>query len=96
MIVNEVEVIKPESPLPKLPVARALWLPKPNLEIAAGCWILAGGAHHTGFSKALKTEYLEDFAEIAEIELLVIDDQTTVREFKNTLKWNNACYNQMR
>jgi len=92
MIVNEVEAIKAEAPLPKLPVARALWLPKPNLEIAAGCWILAGGAHHTGFTKALTTEYFEDFADMADIELLVIDENTSVREFKNSLRWNDSYY----
>ncbi|MCA9731138.1 L-arabinose isomerase [candidate division KSB1 bacterium] len=94
MIVNEVEAVVPDAPLPKLPVARTLWLPKPNLEIAAGCWILAGGAHHTGFSKSLSTEYFEDFAEMAGIELLVIDARTTVREFKNTIHWNEAYYSK--
>jgi L-arabinose isomerase len=92
MIVNEIEAVKPEARLPKLPVARALWLPKPNLEIAAGCWILAGGAHHTGFSKALTTEYFEDFADIADVELMVIDEDTNTRDFKNQLKWNAAYY----
>jgi L-arabinose isomerase len=92
MIVNEVEAVKAEAPLPKLPVASTLWLPKPNLEIAAGCWILAGGAHHTGFSKALTTEYFEDFAEMADIELLVIDDKTSERDFKGKLSWNEMYY----
>lgn len=91
-IVNEVEAVKPDAPLPRLPVARTLWLPKPNLEIAAGCWILAGGAHHTGFSKALTTEYFEDFSDMAGIELLVIDDKTTEREFKDKLKWNEMYF----
>jgi L-arabinose isomerase len=92
MIVNEVDAVKPEAALPKLPVARTLWLPKPDLEIAAGCWILGGGAHHTGFSKALTTEYFEDFAGMADVELLVIDDQTTVRDFKGQLRWNDLYY----
>jgi L-arabinose isomerase len=96
MIVNEVEAVTPEKPLPKLPVARTVWIPKPNLEIAAGCWILAGGAHHTGFTKALTTEYLEYFADMANIELLVIDERTTEREFKNSLRWNDAYYSQLR
>jgi len=92
MIVNEVKAVKAEAALPKLPVASTLWLPKPNLEIAAGCWILAGGAHHTGFSKALTTEYFEDFAEMADIELLVIDDNTSERDFKGHLRWNEMYY----
>ena len=96
MVVNEVKAVKPEAPLPKLPVARTLWIPKPNLEVAAGCWILAGGAHHTGFSKALTTEYFEDFAEMADIELVVIDDSTSERDFKNQLKWNDIYYSSKR
>jgi L-arabinose isomerase len=62
MLVNEVEVVATPKPLPKLPVARAIWAPQPNLEIAAAAWIYAGGAHHTGFSQAVTTEMLEDFA----------------------------------
>jgi L-arabinose isomerase len=92
MIVNEVEVVKAEQKLPKLPVARAVWKPKPDLETAAAAWILAGGAHHTGFSLALTTEYLEDFAAMNDIEFLVIDDTTGLRELKNTLHWNEAYY----
>jgi L-arabinose isomerase len=93
LIVNEVTVVPPEKPLPKLPVARALWIPKPNLPVAATAWIYAGGAHHTGFSQAVTTEMLEDFANIAGIELLVIDDDTKVRTFKQELRWNEAYYN---
>lgn len=92
LIVNEVEVIPPEKPLPKLPVARAVWIPKPNLEVAAASWIYAGGAHHTGFSKALTPEYMEDFAEIAGIEFLLIDDTTKLSEFKKELRWNEMYY----
>ena len=61
MIVNEVTAVPPDKPLPKLPVARVLWVPKPNLEIAVHAWILAGGAHHTGFSQSLTSEYLRRF-----------------------------------
>lgn len=92
LIVNEVEVIKPEQDFPKLPVARVMWVPKPNLEIGAAAWIYAGGAHHTVFSKALNSEYLEDFAAIAGIEFLTIDANTNIREFKNELRWNSAYY----
>jgi L-arabinose isomerase len=91
MIVNEVEVKKPE-PLPKLPVACALWKPMPNLEIGAGAWILAGGTHHTSFSFAVTTEMLEDYAEIADVELLIIDKGTTLRDFRRELRNNEVYY----
>jgi L-arabinose isomerase len=92
LLVNEVDVIEPEQPLPKLPVARALWVPKPNLEIGATAWIHAGGAHHTGFSQAVTTEMLEDFAALAGVELVVIDPDTQIRRFKQELNWNEAYY----
>jgi L-arabinose isomerase len=92
MLVNELEVVAPVEPLPKLPVARALWHALPNLQTAAAAWILAGGPHHTGFSQAVTTEHLEAFAEMAGVELLVIDKDTTLRRFKNELRWNAASY----
>ena len=92
LIVNTVEVIPPMEPLPCLPVARALWLPEPNLPVAAAAWIYAGGAHHTGFSQALTVEHLQDFAEIAGIEFLLIDHNTNLREFRNELRWNEVYY----
>jgi L-arabinose isomerase len=92
LIVNEVEAVDPIADLPKLPVARVLWEPKPNLDIAATAWILGGGAHHTVFSQALTTEYMEDFADIAGIELLVIDDRTLLRDFKDKINANEAYY----
>jgi len=92
MIVNEVDVVKPDAPLPKLPVARVVWIPRPNLNVAATTWILAGGAHHTGFSKAITEEYLEDFAEIAGIEYLLINGSTSISEFKKELRWNDLYY----
>jgi L-arabinose isomerase len=92
LIVNEVTAVQPEKSLPKLPVARVLWVPKPNLEIAAHAWILTGGAHHTGYSQALTSEYLEDFAEMCEIEFLLINDSTKISEFKKELKWNEVYF----
>jgi L-arabinose isomerase len=92
MLVNEVEAIKPPQDLPKLPVARAVWKPLPNLKVGAAAWILAGGAHHTGFSMALTTEYMEDFAEMAGIEMVVIDAETTLRVVKQELKWNEVYF----
>jgi L-arabinose isomerase len=92
MIVNKVNVIPPDQPLPKLPVARALWVPEPDLKTAASSWILAGGAHHTGFSLSLSVEHLEDYAAMAGLEFLIIDRETTVRDFKKELKWNDLYY----
>ena len=92
LIVNEVDVVPPDRPLPKLPVARVVWVCRPSLEIAAGAWIHAGGAHHTGFSQAVTTEMIEDFAEIAGIELVIIDAETRLRDFKQTLRNNEVYY----
>ena len=92
LIVNVVDTIPPDKPLPKLPVARALWLPRPDFETAVASWILAGGAHHTVFSQSVTTEYFEDFAEIAGVELLVIDEKTTLSDFKKELRWNEIAY----
>ena len=92
LLVNEVEVVAPDQPLPKLPVARAVWLPRPDFKTACAAWILAGGAHHTGFSQALTSEHLEDFADIAGIEFVSIDDRTDLRGFKQDLRSNEVYY----
>jgi L-arabinose isomerase len=86
MLVNEVETVAPEQPLPKLPVARALWTPRPDLKTAAAAWIYAGGPHHTVFSQAATAEHIEDFAEMAGVECLFIDQHTRLREFKQQLR----------
>ena len=92
MLVNEVDVIQPPKPLSKLPVASAVWVPRPNLKISAAAWILAGGAHHTGFSQSVTTEHLEDFASMAGLEFLVIGNETELVEFKKELRWNDIYY----
>ncbi len=92
MIVNEVDVVAPREELPRLPVARTLWLPKPSLKVAAAAWIYAGGAHHTGFSQALTTEHLADFAEMAGVELVRIDGETRIAELRRELLWSDAAY----
>ena len=91
LIVNKVDCIK-SKPLPNLPVASALWIPQPNLEIGAAAWILAGGTHHTSFSYDLTVEYMEDYADIAGIELVVIDKDTTISSFKKELQYNDLYY----
>ena len=92
LLVNEVEVVPADQPMPKLPVAQAMWVPKPDFETACACWIYGGGAHHTAFSQALTREHLEDFAEIADLEYLLIGDQTNVSDFKKELRWNEVYY----
>jgi L-arabinose isomerase len=92
VIVNEVESVTPEHALPKLPVARALWVPKPSLKVGAAAWILAGGAHHTVYSQQVDTRHIEIFAEMADVEVVVIDADTTLRSFKNELRQNDCVY----
>jgi len=92
LLVNQVDVVPTDESLPNLPVARALWLPRPNLKVAAAAWIYAGGAHHTGFSYSLTPEHLRDFADIANIEYLLINENTRTHEFKKELRWNDLYY----
>ena len=92
LVVNTVEALKPPEDMPRLPVARVLWQPHPDFNIGASAWILSGGAHHTCYSQNLTVEYLEDFAEIAGIELVVIDQHTKVRSIKQELRWNDMYY----
>jgi L-arabinose isomerase len=91
-LVNEVEAVEAEQDLPKLPVARVLWKPLPDMKTACAAWILAGGAHHTGYSQNLTSEYLQDFAEIAGVEFVLINKDTNLYQLKNELRWNEAYY----
>ncbi|MDE6629161.1 MAG: L-arabinose isomerase [Muribaculaceae bacterium] len=91
LIVNDVKCIE-SKPLPKLPVASALWIPQPDFETGAGAWILAGGTHHSCFSYDITPEFWEDYAEIAGIEMLHIDSNTTIPAFKNEMRWNEVYY----
>ena len=92
LVLNEVTVVEPDEPLPKLPVARAVWEPKPDLSTSAESWIAAGGPHHTVLSTAVHTEELVDFANLLGIELLIIDGSTNRRDFANQIRWNQAYY----
>jgi L-arabinose isomerase len=92
LLVNTVDAVKPPHDLPKLPVARVLWKPHPDLETGCAAWILAGGAHHTCYSQNLTAEHLEDFSEMAGIEFVLIDRDTKLYQFKNMLRVNEFCY----
>ena len=92
LLVNTVEAIEPTQDLPKLPVARVLWQAHPDLKTAATAWILAGGAHHTCYSQNLSVDYLIDYAEMASIELVLIDKSTQIPPFKQQLRNNEVYY----
>ena len=92
MIVSKVNAVEPPADLPKLPVAHALWEPEPNLQTAAAAWIHAGGAHHTVYTQALSLDTLGDYADILGMEMVVIDQQTEIRRFKNELRANSLYY----
>jgi L-arabinose isomerase len=90
LVANEVDVVTPPQPLPRLPVARAVWTPRPDLRISAEAWLTAGAPHHTVFSAAVDTDILTDLAEMTGVELLVIDADTSLREFAKEIRWNRA------
>lgn len=92
LLVNEVEAVKPKNDLPKLPVARVLWKPYPNMNDGLAAWIYAGGAHHTCYSQNLTSEYLSDFAEMAGIEFVLIGKETNLQQLRKELKWNEVIY----
>ena len=92
LLVNPVKSVKPSADLPKLPVARVLWRPEPDLKTAAAAWIHAGGAHHTSYSPALTAEHLEDFANMAGIEMVLIDKDTDIRRLRQEMRWSEAYY----
>ncbi|MGG1550813.1 L-arabinose isomerase [Paenibacillus ferrarius] len=92
LLINEVDAVQPVQAMPKLPVARVLWKPQPSLRDSAEAWIYGGGAHHTVFSYQVSTEQLIDFAELAGIEVAVINKNTSVQQFRNELRWNEAIY----
>jgi L-arabinose isomerase len=89
---NVVDVVPGDGDLPNLPVARAVWAPRPDLATSAECWLTAGAAHHTVMTTALDLAAFEDLAEIAGVELTVIDNDTTTRSFTQELRWNQAFY----
>ncbi|HLA53655.1 MAG TPA: hypothetical protein VK618_10135, partial [Flavitalea sp.] len=92
LVVNEVEAVSPPHKLPRLPVARVLWKPWPDMKQGCAAWILAGGAHHTCYSQNLSAENMDDFSDMAGIEMIHIGKETTIRDLKNQLRWNEAGY----
>ena len=92
LIINDVECLKQDIPMPKLPVATALWKPMPDLITGAESWILAGGAHHTAFSMDITAEQMGDWGAAMGIETVFIDKDTTIRNLKNELRWNSAAF----
>ena len=96
IVANVIDIVGSEQPLPRLPVARAVWRPRPDLRTAVESWLIAGGAHHTVLTRAIDPEPLADFAEMAGIELALIDETTTVPSFRKELRWNAAYYHLTR
>ncbi|MBS1655193.1 MAG: L-arabinose isomerase [Bacteroidetes bacterium] len=96
LLVNTVEAVNPLHDLPKLPVARVLWRPHPDMQTGCAAWLLAGGAHHTCYSQNLTAEHMQDFAEMAKIELVLINKETNLYNLKNLLRWNDSAYSQAR
>jgi L-arabinose isomerase len=92
LVANEIEVVPPLEPLPRLPVARAVWRPAPDLRTSTEAWLTAGGPHHTVLSTALDADHLWDLAEMTGTELALVDASTTVRRFTQELRWNQAYY----
>jgi L-arabinose isomerase len=92
LVANDIEIVPPDAPLPRLPVARAVWKPAPSFSTATESWLMAGGPHHTALSTAVGMESLEDFAVISGVELVRIDEETTTRSFRRELRWNQAYY----
>ncbi len=92
LLVNEVDAVEVTESFPKLPTARALWQPKPTMEIGLQAWLLAGGAHHTVYSQNLTTAHMEDFAEMLDMELVIIDGSTNIRDLKQQLRTNDYIY----
>ncbi|MEV4108039.1 L-arabinose isomerase [Nonomuraea sp. NPDC049695] len=92
LVANEIDLVAPPQPLPKLPVARAVWTPRPNFRTSTESWLTAGAPHHTVLSTAVGREELTDLADMLGVELVVIDADTTTERFAKELRWNQAYY----
>jgi len=96
MLASAIDVVEPEHELPKLPVARALWKPRPDLPTSAAAWIYAGCSHHTALGYSVTSEHLSDFAAMSGVEFLMIDEETRVDAFRERLRWNDLYYHLAR
>lgn len=94
LLLNEVDAVDPTEPLPNLPVARVLWKPQPDFTTGCAAWLYAGGAHHTVYSQNLTTEHLSDFADMVNVELVVINQDTRLRQLQQELRWNEIYYSK--
>ncbi|WP_144763089.1 L-arabinose isomerase [Curtobacterium sp. 9128] len=83
---NVVDVVPPTEALPKLPVGRAVWEPRPSFPVAAEAWLTAGAAHHTVMTTAVGLQVVEDLATMLGTEFLVIDEHTTSRGFRDEVR----------
>ena len=92
MVANELDAVSPDRAMPKLPVARAVWIPRPDFKTACEAWILAGGAHHCAHTRALTMEHIDDFASAAGVELVRIGAGTEIPALRNELRWNDLAY----
>jgi L-arabinose isomerase len=92
LIVAEVDVVKAEAPMPKLPTARAVWIPRPDLKRSAAGWIEAGGAHHSAHCQAVTSGEWEDFAGMAGLEIIRLGADLDLRALKNELRWNDLAF----
>jgi len=92
MIASELDLVKAPEPMPRLPVARAVWVPRPDFRRSCEAWILAGGAHHTSLGGAVSAEQLGDVAGLLGLEFVRIGDGTDLRALKNELRWNDVAY----
>jgi L-arabinose isomerase len=92
LVANEIDTVAPPEPLPELPVARAVWRPRPDLRTSTESWLTAGGPHHTVYSSAVGAEELADLAEMTGTELTLVDADTTTRRLTQELRWNQAYY----
>jgi L-arabinose isomerase len=92
LLINEVQAVDPQHDLPKLPVARVLWKPYPDMKTGCAAWIYAGGAHHTAYSQNLTAEHLQDFADMAGLEFIRIGKDTKLDQLRNELRWNDSAY----
>jgi L-arabinose isomerase len=96
IVSNEVEIVNPDEPLPNLPVACAVWKPKPSFATASEAWIYAGGSHHTVLSTSLGVDTLVDFSKIANVELLRINNETEINRFQKEIQWNDLYFSSQR